>query len=80
MITIQEWKYLSSEVRGDSLPLAMRLIAFICIFLTSYLSPLTSTSQTLQGSAPSHVAVGEQFRLTYTVNTQNASDFRAGDR
>ena len=79
MITIQEWKYLSSEVRGDSLPLAMRLIAFICIFLTSYLSPLTSTSQTLQGSAPSHVAVGEQFRLTYTVNTQNASDFRAGD-
>ena len=79
MITIQEWKYLSSEVRGDSLPLTMRLIAFICIFLTSYLSPLTSTSQTLQGSAPSHVAVGEQFRLTYTVNTQNASDFRAGD-
>ncbi len=79
MITIQERKYLSSEVRGDSLPLAMRLIAFICIFLTSYLSPLTSTSQTLQGSAPSHVAVGEQFRLTYTVNTQNASDFRAGD-
>lgn len=79
MITIQEWKYLSSEVRGDSLPLAMRLIAFICIFLTSYLSPLTSTSQTLQGSAPSHVAVGEQFRLTYTVNTQNASDFRAGN-
>jgi tetratricopeptide (TPR) repeat protein len=23
--------------------------------------------------------VGEQFRLTYTVNTQNATDFRAGD-
>jgi len=41
------------------------------------LSPLYA--QTLTGSAPSHVAVGEQFRLTYTVNTQNASDFRAGD-
>ena len=36
-------------------------------------------AQTLMGSAPSHVAVGEQFRLTYTVNTQNVSDFRAGN-
>ena len=25
------------------------------------------------------MAVGEQFRLTYTINTQNVSDFRAGD-
>ena len=39
----------------------------------------TAIAQTLTGSAPSHVAVGEQFRLTYTVNTQNVSDFRAGD-
>ena len=66
-------------MRGRRLPLAMRLIAFICISLTSYLSPLTSASQTLTGSAPSHVSVGEQFRLTYTINTQNVSDFRAGD-
>ena len=36
-------------------------------------------AQTLTGSAPSHVAAGEQFRLTYTVNTQDVSDFRAGD-
>ena len=36
-------------------------------------------AQTLTGSAPSHVAVGEQFRLTYTVNTQNVSDFRSGN-
>ena len=35
-------------------------------------------AQTLTGSAPSHVAGGEQFRLTYTVNTQDVSDFRAG--
>jgi len=58
---------------------AMRFLAFICISLTSHLSPLTSLSQTLTGSAPSHVAMGEQFRLTYTVNTQNVSEFRAGD-
>ena len=79
MITIQEWKYLSLEVRGENQSLAMRIIAFICISLASYLLPLTSVSQTLTGSAPSHVSVGEQFRLTYTVNTQNATDFRAGD-
>ena len=40
---------------------------------------VAAIAQTLTGSAPSHVAVGEQFRLTYTVNTQNVSDFRAGD-
>lgn len=32
----------------------------------------------LTASAPSEVAVGEQFRLTYTVNTQDADNFRAG--
>ena len=50
-------------------------------FLPFYLftfSPFSLLSQTLTGSAPSHVAVGEQFRLTYTVNTQDVSDFRAG--
>ena len=36
-------------------------------------------AQTLTGVAPSHVAAGEQFRLTYTINTQDVSDFRAGD-
>ena len=51
---------------------------FLPFYLFTFL-PLSLLSQTLTGSAPSHVAVGEQFRLTYTVNTQNASDFRAGD-
>ncbi len=36
-------------------------------------------AQTLTASAPSRVSVGEQFRLSYTVNTQNVSDFRAGN-
>ena len=52
------------------------MISVLLIHLFT-LSPLYA--QTLTGSAPSHVTVGEQFRLTYTVNTQNASDFRAGD-
>lgn len=33
----------------------------------------------LTASAPSEVAVGEQFRLTYTINTQDADGFRAGN-
>lgn len=41
--------------------------------------PASTFAQTLTGSAPSQVSVGEQFRLTYTINTQNVSDFRAGD-
>ena len=34
------------EVRGESLLNSARIIAFICISLTSYFSPLTSTAQT----------------------------------
>ena len=36
-------------------------------------------AQTLTANAPQQVAVGEQFRLSFTVNTQNASGFRAGN-
>ena len=35
-------------------------------------------AQTLTGRAPSQVAVGEQFRLSYTVNTQDVRGFRSG--
>ena len=35
-------------------------------------------AQTFTGRAPSQVAVGEQFRLSYTVNTQDVRGFRAG--
>ncbi|MBQ8989721.1 MAG: BatD family protein [Prevotella sp.] len=52
-----------------------RLFAIVCMTM----AVVAAIAQTLTGSAPSHVAVGEQFRLTYTVNTQNVSDFRAGD-
>ena len=36
-------------------------------------------SQTLTGRAPSQVAAGEQFRLSYTVNTDDVKNFRAGN-
>lgn len=35
-------------------------------------------AQRLVADAPSVVAVGEQFRLTYTINTQNVNGFRSG--
>jgi len=48
-------------------------------FLISHSSFLTSGAQTLTGSAPSQVAAGEQFRLTYTINTDDVDGFRAGN-
>ena len=54
-------------------------VKVLLVLFTIHCSLFTSYAQTLTGAAPSHVAVGEQFRLTYTVNTQNVSDFRAGD-
>ena len=55
------------------------IVRVLLVLFTIHCSLSTSFAQTLTGAAPSHVAVGEQFRLTYTVNTQNVSDFRAGD-
>ena len=67
MITIQQSQYRSWVLK------------VLLVLFTIYCSLFTSTAQTLTASAPSHVAVGEQFRLTYTVNTQNVSEFRAGN-
>ena len=39
----------------------------------------TALGQSIVGRAPAQVAVGEQFRLTYTVNTDNVEEFRAGN-
>ena len=54
----------------------MRLLT---VFLISHFSFLISAAQQLTGRAPSQVAVGEQFRLSYTVNTQDVKGFRAGN-
>ena len=55
------------------------MVKVLLLLFTIHYSLITSVAQTLTASAPSHVGVGEQFRLTYTVNTQNVSEFRAGD-
>ena len=51
----------------------------VAILLMMVMTTAFAVAQTLTASAPSRVSVGEQFRLSYTVNTQNVSDFRAGN-
>ena len=40
---------------------------------------MVTMAQQITGRAPSQVAVGEQFRLSYTVNTDDVKGFRAGN-
>ena len=47
-------------------------------FIFSHFLIIQMLAQTLTGRAPSQVAVGEQFRLSYTINTQDVRGFRAG--
>ena len=54
---------------------AQWLIPLVAMLLMS----VTTFGQHMVGRAPSQVAVGEQFRLTYTVNTDDVNDFRAGN-
>ena len=55
------------------------MIRRLLFIIGAVLSTALAVGQNLTAAAPSHVAVGEQFRLTYTVNTQDVSDFRAGN-
>ncbi|MBR6828127.1 MAG: BatD family protein [Prevotella sp.] len=52
-----------------------KLLFIVCLVVAT----VTTWAQTLTANAPTQVAVGEQFRLSYTVNTQDVSDFRVGD-
>ena len=53
-------------------------VKWLLPFYLLALLPFAALAQTLTGRAPSQVAVGEQFRLTYTINTQDVKGFRAG--
>src|SRR5574344_2500648 len=55
----------------------MRMKKFSFLILL-FIIVINAEAQRLEASAPSQVSVGEQFRLTYTVNSQNVSSFRAG--
>lgn len=52
-----------------------KLIFLFTLFITSLAAQADEV--TFSASAPEAVVSGEQFRLTYTINTQNAKEFRA---
>ena len=49
------------------------LFYVLCVFT------LCTYAQGISVSAPSHVATGENFRLTYSINAQSVDDFRAAN-
>lgn len=49
------------------------IVMFVLLVCT-----LVANAQGISVQAPSQVATGENFRLSYTVNTDDVSDFRAG--
>lgn len=51
---------------------------FITILIGA-LYPMAGNAQSMSVSVPSHVSVGENFRLSYTINTQEVENFRAGN-
>lgn len=54
------------------------MVVMCLSFIICHLSSGHVVAQTLTGCAPSQVAIGENFRLSYTVNTQDVRGFRAG--
>ncbi len=47
--------------------------------MTCLVCGLTAAHAQISVSVPTHVSAGENFRLAYTINTQDVSDFRAGN-
>ncbi len=55
------------------------MMRLLMAFLITHFSFLIVSAQQITGRAPSQVAVGERFRLMYTVNTDDVKGFRAGN-
>ena len=59
--------------------LLRRIEARLLLLVMVSIMPMGILAQTITVSVPSHVQAGENFRLSYTVNTQDVDDFRAGN-
>lgn len=55
----------------------VRRLTFLFVLLLTGLNAFADDKATIVASGPDAVASGDQFRLTYTVNTQKVKDFRA---
>ena len=58
--------------------MSRRWTMMLLVFIAYHLSLATSSAQQISVSAPSQVAAGENFRVAYTINTQDVEDFRSG--
>jgi len=54
-----------------------KCLFILAVLLTISISTFADNEVTFTASAPEAVAVGDQFRLSYTVTTQKVKDFRA---
>ena len=54
------------------------MAAWFLPLLLCFFAALGVNAQTISVSAPSHVSAGENFRIAYTVTTQDVQDFRSG--
>lgn len=55
----------------------MRKYIFLILMISASLQMFAKEEVTLRASAPEVVVNGDQFRLTYTVNSQDVKDFLA---
>ena len=55
----------------------MKKYLYLCMLFLSVCFFAHADDVTFKATAPEAVAVGDQFRLAYTVSTQNVKDFRA---
>ncbi len=59
--------------------MTQRLLLYISIILGFLVDGVGDASAQISVSAPSKVSAGENFRIAYTINTQDVEDFRAGN-
>ena len=56
-----------------------RLLLYISLILGFLIGGTDLSRAQISVSAPSKVSAGENFRIAYTINTQDVEDFRAGN-
>ena len=59
--------------------MTQRLLFYISLFIGFLIDGNCKASAQISVSAPSVVSAGENFRIAYTINTQDVEDFRAGN-
>lgn len=54
-----------------------RIILYICLIIAGITGIYAADNITFRATAPDVVAVGDQFKLSFVISTQNVKDFRA---